>query len=127
MITEIRFSLSVAVSQMNPLHLLPSYVTLTSQYKDIVFRKDCFDFQFDITHLVKVARLITSQDKFYKRWIFLVGIVVIILLLSGCAAQQPEVYRVGILSGIDVFASTADGYRRIKAANQLQSRSRIGP
>jgi putative ABC transport system substrate-binding protein len=39
--------------------------------------------------------------------------VVVSLLLSGCGATPtpPKVYRVGILSGLDFFADTADGFK----------------
>jgi putative ABC transport system substrate-binding protein len=33
------------------------------------------------------------------------------LLMSGCGAEKPKVYRVGILSGLDFFADTADGFK----------------
>ncbi len=43
---------------------------------------------------------------------FLLLILVVALLLSGCGgAQQPKVYHVGILSGLTVFATTADGFK----------------
>ncbi|MFL7795205.1 MAG: ABC transporter substrate-binding protein [Anaerolineae bacterium] len=41
----------------------------------------------------------------------LVGAVVFTLLLSGCCAKEPKVYRVGILSGLDFFVDTADGFK----------------
>lgn len=41
----------------------------------------------------------------------LVGFIVL-SLLSGCrGTQKPKVYRVGILSGVDAFASIADGFK----------------
>jgi putative ABC transport system substrate-binding protein len=43
--------------------------------------------------------------------IFLVGAVVFAMLLSGCCAKKPQVYRVGILSGLDYFADTTDGFK----------------
>jgi putative ABC transport system substrate-binding protein len=51
-----------------------------------------------------------SQNRTRMGMILLVGVVVISLLFSGCA-QKPKVYRVGILSGVDAFASIADGFR----------------
>jgi len=33
------------------------------------------------------------------------------LLLSGCRAEKPKVYRVGILSGLDYMANAADGFK----------------
>ncbi len=45
-------------------------------------------------------------------WTILVGFIVLSLLLSGCdGTQKPKVYRVGILSGVDAFASIADGFK----------------
>jgi putative ABC transport system substrate-binding protein len=54
-----------------------------------------------------------SQAKTRKVWTTaLVGLVIVALLLSGCSGvQQPKVYRVGILSGLDFFFDTADGFK----------------
>jgi putative ABC transport system substrate-binding protein len=41
----------------------------------------------------------------------LVATIVVALLLSGCGATPTKVYRVGILSGLDYFANTADGFK----------------
>ena len=41
----------------------------------------------------------------------LLGLVVLSLLLSGCGGQQTKVYRVGILSGLNFFAASADGFK----------------
>jgi len=41
----------------------------------------------------------------------LVGIIVVGLFLSGCGAQEPEVYRVGVLSGLDFIAVITDGFK----------------
>ncbi len=43
-------------------------------------------------------------------WIILIGADLIILLLNGCGSK-PKVYHVGILSGLDFFADTADGFK----------------
>ncbi len=40
----------------------------------------------------------------------LIGLVALSLLFSGCGAS-PKVYHVGILSGLDFFADTADGFK----------------
>ena len=32
-------------------------------------------------------------------------------LLSACSTQEPKTYRVGIVNGLDVFATTADGFK----------------
>jgi hypothetical protein len=43
---------------------------------------------------------------------FLLLILVVTLLLSGCGgAQQTKVYHVGILSGSDAMAPIADGFK----------------
>ncbi len=44
-------------------------------------------------------------------WTVVVWLVVVAMLLSGCGAQQPKVYRVGILSGLGSFATTVDGFK----------------
>ncbi len=41
----------------------------------------------------------------------LAGLVLAILFLTGCGTATPKVYHVGILSGLDWFASTADGFK----------------
>ena len=41
----------------------------------------------------------------------LLGLVVLSLLLSGCGGPQTKVYKVGILSGLDFFAASADGFK----------------
>jgi putative ABC transport system substrate-binding protein len=46
-----------------------------------------------------------------SRWALLVWLVVFVLLLSGCGAKEPEVYRVGILAGMDFIAVIADGFQ----------------
>jgi putative ABC transport system substrate-binding protein len=40
----------------------------------------------------------------------LVGVVMLTLLLSGCGAQKPRVYRVGILSGLSFAVDAVDGF-----------------
>ncbi|MGC1378592.1 MAG: ABC transporter substrate-binding protein [Anaerolineales bacterium] len=53
-----------------------------------------------------------SQWKYRKSWAALTCVIVITLLLSGCAgAQQPQVYRVGILAGNPSFAAIGDGFK----------------
>lgn len=53
------------------------------------------------THPVRANWLITT-----------VIIVISSLLLLGCNAQEgPKIYRVGLLSGVDVFNSTLDGFK----------------
>lgn len=51
-----------------------------------------------------------SQDRIRKGWALLVGLVVSILLLSGCA-KTPKVYRVGILVGADTLGALVDAFQ----------------
>lgn len=44
-------------------------------------------------------------------WIILVGIVVAALLLSGCGAQKPKVYHVGILCGVESQIPISDSFK----------------
>jgi len=46
-----------------------------------------------------------SQWKRQKGWVVLAWIIVMSLLLSGCGALQPKVYRVGMLSGSTAFGN----------------------
>ncbi|HLF26626.1 MAG TPA: ABC transporter substrate-binding protein [Anaerolineae bacterium] len=52
-----------------------------------------------------------SQNRLRNPWTILVSVIVVALLLSGCSNPTPKVYRVGILSGLDFFAPTADGFK----------------
>ncbi len=52
----------------------------------------------------------TLQNNRRRGWTILVGLIVISLLLGGCA-QKPKVYRVGVLSGLDFFAPAIDGLK----------------
>ena len=52
-----------------------------------------------------------SRNRTRIGWTLLVGMMVLSLLVSGCGTQKPKVYRVGILSGLDTFASIADGFK----------------
>lgn len=49
--------------------------------------------------------------KYRKMWTLVSSMLMIALLLSGCGAQETKVYRVGILSGLDFVADTADGFK----------------
>lgn len=52
-----------------------------------------------------------QNSKIYGMTILLL-IIIGSLLLSGCGAKAaPKVYRVGVLSGLDFFADTADGFK----------------
>jgi putative tryptophan/tyrosine transport system substrate-binding protein len=52
-----------------------------------------------------------SRRKPQGRQAILVGFTLIALLLHGCGSKQEKVYHVGILSGLDFFSSTADGFK----------------
>ena len=52
-----------------------------------------------------------SQARTHAVWTPLVCLVIIALLLSGCGAQQPKVYRVGVLSGLNFVAVITDGFK----------------
>ena len=53
-----------------------------------------------------------SQKKIQKAWGLLSSVIVIAMLLSGCGtAQTSKVYKVGILSGLDAFAPSVDGFK----------------
>ncbi len=41
----------------------------------------------------------------------LIFIVVSSLLVSGCGAEEPQVYRVGVLDGAESFSTTVDGFK----------------
>lgn len=45
-------------------------------------------------------------------WLALLVLTIIsTLFLSGCGVEEPKVYRVGILNGLDFFSDTADGFK----------------
>jgi putative ABC transport system substrate-binding protein len=44
-------------------------------------------------------------------WLWINSILIAGLLLSGCASAAPKVYRVGVLSGLSVFAPAFDGFK----------------
>ena len=52
-----------------------------------------------------------AQYRTRKIWIILAGMLMVTLVVSGCGAAATKVYRVGILSGLDFFANTADGFK----------------
>jgi putative ABC transport system substrate-binding protein len=51
------------------------------------------------------------RNRIRKSYIVLLLVVVFSLLLSGCGAEKPKVYRVGILSGLDYFSNSIDGFK----------------
>src|SRR5688572_12825481 len=52
-----------------------------------------------------------SQNQTRPIWIILNLLIMIALLLSGCGAEQPKVYRVGVLSGLNFLADLTDGFK----------------
>ena len=52
----------------------------------------------------------SSRNRTQMGMTLLAGVIVISLLLGGCA-QKPKVYRVGVLSGLDFFAPAIDGLK----------------
>ena len=51
-----------------------------------------------------------SQTRVGNRWTMLVAVVVLALLLGGCGADKPKVYRVGMVSGV-TFTEINDGFK----------------
>jgi len=51
------------------------------------------------------------HNRIRKGWTILVGAIALALLLNACGSSTPKVYRVGILSGLDFFATTVDGFK----------------
>ncbi len=48
----------------------------------------------------------------YKSWLVVpILLVVMVLLLSGCATEKPQVYRVGVLSGLGYVAAITDAFK----------------
>jgi putative ABC transport system substrate-binding protein len=50
-----------------------------------------------------------------NRWRPFLCVIGVILLLSGCGAEKPRVYRVGVLSGLDYVADITDGFKTAMA------------
>ncbi len=57
-----------------------------------------------------VANLSFSR-KAHFGWSILTILVIISLVLGGCAPQKPKVYRVGVLSGLSFVADITDGFK----------------
>jgi putative ABC transport system substrate-binding protein len=51
------------------------------------------------------------EERVRKGWLILLGGIILSLLLGGCGAQQPKVYRVGILASNPSFAAIGDGFK----------------
>jgi putative ABC transport system substrate-binding protein len=54
---------------------------------------------------------LSKQISFRWQTLLLILLVAISTLLSGCGKKTQKVYRVGILSGLDYMANTADGFK----------------
>lgn len=52
----------------------------------------------------------SSQRMNPNHW-FCLSAILVTLVLAGCAEQNHKMHRVGILCGLDVFASTVDGFK----------------
>ncbi len=56
------------------------------------------------------------QRRIGSWWKLLVGVIGVALLLSGCGAEKPKVYRVGILCGLSFAVDAVDGFKTGMAA-----------
>ncbi len=45
------------------------------------------------------------------RWVVVLPLLAAVLLISGCTSPPERVYHIGILSGLEVFATTTDGFK----------------
>jgi len=61
--------------------------------------------------------------KSVRRWC--IGMLILAIALSGCAGKKAKVYRVGVLSGLEVFATTADSFKAGMAALGYQEGKNI--
>jgi putative ABC transport system substrate-binding protein len=52
-----------------------------------------------------------NKIRFRQQILLVARLIAICVFLSGCIGKKPKVYRVGIVSGVDAFASIADGFR----------------
>jgi putative ABC transport system substrate-binding protein len=75
----------------------------------------CTGRRIEITIFIKRENIMKSNKYFQNiirnRWTILTLVVVLALLLSGCRAEKPKVYRVGIIGGMEAFAPAADGFK----------------
>jgi putative ABC transport system substrate-binding protein len=51
------------------------------------------------------------QERIGNRWIILSLAFLFALLLCGCGPEEPQVYRVGVLSGLEYVADITDGFK----------------
>lgn len=52
-----------------------------------------------------------SQKRIGNWWRVLVCMIGLTVLLSGCGVEEPKVYHVGVLSGLDFVADITDGFK----------------
>lgn len=45
------------------------------------------------------------------RVFYLAALIIIGVILNGCAVEKPKIFKIGILSGLDAFADTAEGFK----------------
>jgi putative tryptophan/tyrosine transport system substrate-binding protein len=58
-----------------------------------------------------IEMLMSKHVKFIRQVLLAILLVVVCVLLSGCGKKTQKVHRVGILSGLDYFADTTDGFK----------------
>ncbi|MBN1310927.1 MAG: ABC transporter substrate-binding protein [Anaerolineae bacterium] len=51
-----------------------------------------------------------SRTRNHKKWIILIVAIVMSILLSGCV-EEPKVYRVGVLAGLNYLADITEGFK----------------
>jgi putative ABC transport system substrate-binding protein len=52
-----------------------------------------------------------NKIRFRQQKLFVTLLIAVCVFLGGCTGKKPKVYRVGIVSGVDAFASIADGFK----------------
>jgi putative ABC transport system substrate-binding protein len=57
-----------------------------------------------------VKTKVHSRNRVGNRWTMLIGVVVLALLVGGCGADKPKVYRVGLISG-GAFVEINEGFK----------------
>ncbi len=55
--------------------------------------------------------MIGHNNPSHTKTLIIIFLMITGLLLTACGAEKPKVYRVGILSGLDFFADTIDGFK----------------
>jgi putative ABC transport system substrate-binding protein len=57
-----------------------------------------------------VKTKVYSRNRVGSRWTMLIGVIVLAMLVGGCGADKPKVYRVGVISG-GAFVEINDGFK----------------